>query len=79
MRLGRKKPQPTEQELEAQAAKRRQAGMAYQRLTATVGIVAIGTAIGAILGAVDVAHWVTGLVVALACVVLAAVLWTVKL
>lgn len=53
--------------------------MAYQRLTATLGIVAIGTAIGAILGALDVAHWVTGLVVALACVVLAAVLWTVKL
>jgi len=79
MRVGRKNPQPTEQELEAQAAKRRQAGMAYQRLTATLGIVAIGTAIGAILGAVDVAHWVTGLVVALACVVLAAVLWTVKL
>ncbi|MGI9659237.1 MAG: hypothetical protein ACR2OD_10045 [Gaiellaceae bacterium] len=79
MRLGPKKPEPTEQELEAQAAKRRQAGMAYQRLTATLGIVAIGTAIGAILGALDVAHWVTGLVVALACVVLAAVLWTVKL
>ena len=79
MRLGRKKPEPTEQELEAQAAKRRQAGMAYQRLTATLGIVAIGTAIGAILGALDVAHWVTGLVVALACVVLAAVLWTVRL
>ena len=77
MRLGRTKP--TEQELEALAAKRRQAGMAYQRLTATIGIVAIGTAIGAILGALDVAHWVTGLVVALACVVLAAVLWTVKL
>ena len=79
MRVGRKKPEPTDQDLEAQAAKRRQAGMAYQRLTATLGIVAIGTAIGAILGAVDVAHWVTGLVVALACVILAAVLWTVKL
>lgn len=79
MRLGKKKPAPTEQELEAQAEKRRQAGMAYQRLTATLGIVAIGTALGAILGAVDVSHWVTGLVVAIACVTLAAVLWTVKL
>ena len=79
MRVGRKKPEPTDQDLEAQAAKRRQAGMAYQRLTSTLGIVAIGTAIVAILGAVYVAHWVTGLVVALACVILAAVLWTVKL
>jgi len=53
--------------------------MAFQRLTATIGIVGIGTAIGAILGAVDVSQWVTGLVVSLACVVLAGVLWTVKL
>jgi hypothetical protein len=78
MRLGRK-PEPTEEERAAQEAKRRQAGMAYQRSTATIGIVAIGTAIGAILGAVDIAHWVTGLIVAIACVTLAAVLWTVKL
>ena len=79
MRLGRTKSEPTEQEAAAQETKRRQAGMAYQRLTATIGIVAIGTAIGAILGAVEVAHWVTGLVVAIACVTLAGVLWTVKL
>lgn len=79
MGLGRKKNQPSEAELAAQTAKRRQAGMAFQRLTATIGIVGIGTAVGAILGAVDVAHWVTGLVVSLACVVLASVLWTVKL
>lgn len=79
MGLGRKKNQPSEAELAAQTAKRRQAGMAFQRLTATIGIVGIGTAVGAILGAADVAHWVTGLVVSLACVVLASVLWTVKL
>ncbi len=79
MGLGRKKSQPSEAELAAQTAKRRQAGMAFQRLTATIGIVGIGTAVGAILGAADVAHWVTGLVVSLACVVLASVLWTVKL
>jgi hypothetical protein len=79
MRLGKKTPQPTEADLAAQASKRRQAGMAFQRLTATIGIVGIGTAIGAILGAVDVSQWVTGLVVSLACVVLAGVLWTVKL
>ena len=79
MRLGKKTPQATEAELDAQASKRRQAGMAFQRLTATIGIVGIGTAIGAILGTVDVSQWVTGLVVSLACVVLAGVLWTVKL
>ena len=79
MGLGRKKNQPSEAEMAAQTAKRRQAGMAFQRLTATIGIIGIGTAVGAILGAADVAHWVTGLVVSLACVVLASVLWTVKL
>lgn len=79
MPLRRKKTEQTEEAATAQATKRRQAGMAYQRLTATIGIVAIGTAIGAILGAAEVAHWVTGLVVSLACVVLASVLWTVKL
>jgi hypothetical protein len=79
MRLGKTTPQPTEAEIATQASKRRQAGMAFQRLTATIGIVGIGTAIGAILGAVDVSQWVTGLVVSLACVVLASVLWTVKL
>ncbi len=53
--------------------------MAYQRGTATLGIVGIGTAVGAILGTLDVSYWVTGLIVSLACVSLAAVLWTVKL
>ncbi len=45
------------------------------RLIATAGIVGIGTAAGAILTASDAAGWVTGLVVSLICVVLAAVLW----
>ena len=78
--LGRKKnTQVTETEREAAVEKRRRAGMAYQRSTAALGIVAIGTAVGAILGAFEVSHWITGLIVSIACVVLAAVLWTVKL
>lgn len=45
------------------------------RLIATAGIIGIGTAIGAILIANDVAGWVSSLVVATLSVVLAAVLW----
>lgn len=45
------------------------------RLIATIGVVAIGTVVGAVLGANDVAGWITGLVVASVSVALAAVLW----
>jgi hypothetical protein len=45
------------------------------RVIATLGIVGIGTAIAAVLAAFGVAGWIIGLVVALVCVVLAAVLW----
>jgi len=45
------------------------------RLVATAGIVGIGTALGAILDAGDLAGWIVGLVVALISVLLAAVLW----
>ncbi|MGZ4675962.1 MAG: hypothetical protein ACXVJ7_14490 [Acidimicrobiia bacterium] len=45
------------------------------RVVATAGIVGIGTAVGAGLGAVDAAAWLTAFVVALSSVVLAAVLW----
>ena len=47
----------------------------FARLVATAGIVGIGTAIGAILAAADVASWVAALVVSVVTVVLAAVLW----
>ena len=47
----------------------------FARLVATAGIVGIGTAIGAILVAADVAGWVAALVVSIVTVVLAAVLW----
>ena len=48
----------------------------FMRLVATGGIIGIGTALGAILVAQDVAGWIVGLVVAAVSVVLAALLWS---
>jgi hypothetical protein len=45
------------------------------RLIATAGVIGIGTAVGAILVANDVAGWIDGLVVSIVSVILAAVLW----
>ena len=45
------------------------------RLIATAGIVGVGTALGAILVAADVAGWITGLAVSIVAVALAAMLW----
>ena len=45
------------------------------RVVATAGIVGIGTALGAILIAADVAGWIAGLVVSIVTVTLAAMLW----
>jgi hypothetical protein len=45
------------------------------RFVATAGVVGIGTALGAILIAADVAGWITGLVVSIVTVTLAAMLW----
>ena len=47
----------------------------FARLVATAGIVGVGTALGAILIGVDVAGWITGLVVSIVTVALAAMLW----
>ncbi len=46
------------------------------RLVATLGIVAIGAALGAILTSQDVPGWIVGLVVAAVSVAVAAVLWS---
>ena len=54
---------------------RREAESVFVRLIATAGVVGIGTVLGAILTASDVAGWIVGLAVALLSVVLAAVLW----
>ena len=47
----------------------------FARLVATAGIVGIGTALGAVLVAADVAGWIAGLVVSIVTVALAAMLW----
>jgi|tagenome__1003787_1003787.scaffolds.fasta_scaffold19327010_1 hypothetical protein len=54
---------------------RRRPESALVRIVATAGVVGIGTALGAALGAADVDPWTIGLVVALLSVVLAAILW----
>ena len=54
---------------------RRIAESVFARLVATAGVVGIGTALGAILIAADVAGWISGLVVSLVSVALAAMLW----
>ena len=46
------------------------------RVLATGGIIGIATVLGAVLVAQDVAGWIVGLVVGVASVVLAAVLWS---
>jgi hypothetical protein len=49
---------------------------AFVRVIATSGIVGIGVALGAILVSQKVAGWITGLVIALVCVILSAILWS---
>lgn len=48
----------------------------FVRLVATGGIIGVAVLLGAALGSQDVAGWIIGLVVGLASVVLAAVLWS---
>jgi hypothetical protein len=55
--------------------RRRTFESALARVVATAGVVGVGTALGAILIAADVAGWVSGLVVSIVTVVLAAMLW----
>jgi protein-S-isoprenylcysteine O-methyltransferase Ste14 len=55
---------------------RPRAESAFVRIVATAGIVGIGVVLAAILGTQSVHAWVIGLVVSIASVVLAAVLWS---
>ena len=50
----------------------------FMRLVATGGIVGIAVALGAILTSQNVAGWITGLVIGLTSVILAALLWSSK-
>jgi len=55
-------------------SRRRRAETSFLRTAGSVGIVGLGTALGAILGSQDVSGWITGLVIALVSVLLAALL-----
>jgi protein-S-isoprenylcysteine O-methyltransferase Ste14 len=56
--------------------KRTGAESAFVRVVATAGIIAIGTALGAAIGAwTDISSWLLALVVSIVTVLLAAVLW----
>jgi protein-S-isoprenylcysteine O-methyltransferase Ste14 len=55
---------------------RPRAESAFVRIVATAGIVGIGVVLAAILGTQSVHAWLIGLVVSIASVVLAAVLWS---
>lgn len=57
------------------APARREAESVFVRLIATAGIIGIGTLIGVLLTANDIAGWIVGLTVAVLSVILAAVLW----
>lgn len=54
---------------------RRPAESALVRIIATPGVIAVGTAVAAILDANNVAGWITGVVVSALSVTLAAILW----
>jgi hypothetical protein len=73
--VGRVRPQEGETFLPARD-RRRSAESVFVRAVATGGIVGLGTAAGAAMGAEDVAGWVIGLSISLGTVVLAAVLWS---
>jgi hypothetical protein len=67
---------PPQGMLPAREHRRLSAERGLMRLVATCGIVAIGTAIAAIMGSQDVDGWIIGLVVSVVSVVLAALLWS---
>jgi protein-S-isoprenylcysteine O-methyltransferase Ste14 len=59
-------------------SRRLRAESAVVRFVATLGIVGIGVALGAILVSSKVEGWIVGLVVSLVTVVLAGVLWSTR-
>ncbi|WP_320669042.1 hypothetical protein [Patulibacter defluvii] len=60
------------------ARERRRSGLerGAMRIVATLGVIAIATALGAILASQDVEGWIVGLAVGTTSVVLAAILWS---
>ena len=60
------------------AQRRRRAAFetVFQRMVATIGVIGVGVALGAILSSQDVPGWIIGLVVSLESVVLTGLLWS---
>jgi len=69
-------PPPPQGMLPARERRRFSAERGLMRVIATCGIIAIGTALAAILGSAGVAAWIIGLAVSALAVVLAALLWS---
>ncbi|HEX2588746.1 MAG TPA: hypothetical protein VHL51_10795 [Gaiellales bacterium] len=67
---------PPQGMLPARESRRFSVERGLMRVIATCGIIAIGTALAAILGSADVAAWIIGLAVSALSVVLAALLWS---
>ena len=66
-------------DLDAPAGEHRRTGALERstvRVAMTIGIIGIGTALGAILGTQDIDAWIMGLAVSIVSVILAALLWT---
>jgi protein-S-isoprenylcysteine O-methyltransferase Ste14 len=66
---------------ERPAARRRRrvaVGSAVQRLVATVGVIGVGVALGAVLTSQDVDGWIIGLAVSAVSVILTGLLWSAR-
>jgi len=68
--------QPAEGMIPARTRRATKFERGSMRALATGGIIGFATLLGAILGSQEVAGWIIGLVVGLASVILAAVLWS---
>ena len=69
-------PEPPQGMIPARTRRRTKLERGAMRVLATGGIIGIATALGAVLVGKDVAGWIVGLVIGMASVVLAAVLWS---
>jgi hypothetical protein len=75
-RRGRKNEQRDAKTMLPARSRRTRAESLVMRVVATIGIIGIGVALGAILVGQNVDGWIVGLVVSLVSVLLAAVLWS---
>lgn len=72
----RKDPPPASAPASGRPRRRAAFETVFQRMVATIGVIGVGVALGAILASQDVAGWIVGLVVSLESVVLTGLLWS---